>query len=449
MGTIQRQPQEERTASDWREMNYREARVYLDEVSKYGSVLGLDNIRELLSRLGNPQDDLKFIHISGTNGKGSELAYLSEILSGAGYCVGRYISPTLYAYRERIQVNGEMIEKDSLAAHVTAVKAAVEGMEREGKGNPTAFEVETALSFLYFKEKKCDIVVLETGLGGRLDATNIVKTTVMEVISSIGMDHMIYLGDTLEEIAENKAGIIKPHTPVVSAKQEPEAEAVIARVCREQGCRLQIVEPVQLYDVRYGYERQLFSYKSWKNVEITLAGTYQVANAALALEAVEALRRLGYNLTEEQVRDGMKKASWRGRFSVIHKDPVVVIDGAHNPAAAKVLKDSIETYFQGKNIYYIFGVFADKDYESVIEITAPLAKGIITVQTPDNPRALPAEELRKAVERVNPHVEAAENIQEAVEKTFARAEKEDVIIAFGSLSFLGEVDREVQKRGEV
>lgn len=429
-------------------MNYREARVYLDEVSKYGSVLGLDNIRELLGRLGNPQDDLKFIHISGTNGKGSELSYLSTILSGAGYRTGRYISPTLYAYRERIQVDGNMIEKESLAAHVSRIKEAVDAMEKEGLGNPTAFEVETALSFLYFKEKKCDIVVLETGLGGKLDATNIVKTTVLEVISSIGMDHMIYLGDTLEEIAENKAGIIKPHTVVVSAKQEPEAEAVIAKVCREKGASLQIVEPGQLFDVRYGYEKQFFSYRGWKDVEITLAGTYQVDNGALALEAAEALRRLGYQLSEEQVRKGMREASWRGRFSVIHKDPVVVIDGAHNPAAAKVLRESLKAYFAGKNLYFIFGVFADKDYESVIEITAPLAKNIITVQTPDNPRALPAEELKAAVEKVNPCVEAAGSIREAVEKSMRLAGKEGVIVAFGSLSFLGEVDRESAVYGE-
>ena len=425
-------------------MNYKEARVYLDEVSKYGSVLGLDNMRELLERLGNPQDDLKFIHISGTNGKGSALSYMSTILSGAGLRTGRYISPTLYAYRERIQVDGEMIDRESLAALVTIVKEAVDAMEAENKGNPTVFEVETALSFLYFKEKKCDIVVLETGLGGTLDATNVVNTTVIEMISSIGMDHMEFLGGTLQEIAENKAGIIKPHTWVVSAEQDPKAAAVIQRVCREKDCRLAVVDPAAFREVQYGYERQTFTYKNWENVEITLAGTYQVTNAALALEAVEALRKLGYHLSEEQVRKGMKEAFWRGRFSVIHKTPVVVIDGAHNPAAAKVLKDSLETYFKGRDLHFIFGVFADKDYESVIRMTAPLAKHIITIQTPGNPRALPAEKLRDAVRSVNPSVEAAGSIREAVEKSMENVQKDDVIVAFGSLSFLGELDREVQ-----
>lgn len=443
MGTIKRRT-EKRAASDRRNMNYEEARVYLDEVSKYGSVLGLDNMRELLGRLGNPQDDLKFIHISGTNGKGSALSYMSTILSGAGFRTGRYISPTLYAYRERIQVDGVMIDRESLAALVTVVKEAVDAMEAESKGNPTVFEVETALSFLYFKEQKCDIVVLETGLGGTLDATNVVKTTVMEMISSIGMDHMEFLGGTLQEIAENKAGIIKPHTWVVSAEQDPQAAEVIKRVCREKDCKLSVVDPDAFQDVHYGYEKQTFTYKNWKDVEITLAGTYQVTNAALALEAVEALRKLGYSLTEEEVRKGMKAAFWRGRFSVIHKNPVVVIDGAHNPAAAKVLKDSLETYFQGKNLHFIMGVFADKDYQSVLEMTAPLAKHIITIETPGNPRALSAVKLKEAVEKVNPSVEAAGSIREAVEKSMKNAQKDDVIAAFGSLSFLGELDREVQ-----
>ena len=424
-------------------MNYEEARAFLDEVGKTGSVLGLESMKELLKRLENPQNQLKFIHISGTNGKGSELAFLSEILTEAGYRTGRYISPTLYSYRERIQVDGEWIDRESLAHYVAVVKEAIEAIEADGLSVPTVFEVETAISFLYFCDKKCDIVMLETGMGGTLDATNVVKTTILEVIASIGMDHMGFLGNTLGEIAANKAGIIKPDTCVVSAKQEPEAETVIRQVSEQMHAQLSMVDPEQLSEVQYGYEKQSFTYKNWKNVEITLAGTYQIVNAALALEAVEALRKLGYALSEEQVRTGMKRATWRGRFSVIHKNPGVVIDGAHNPAAATVLRASLETYFKGKKLYYIFGVFADKDYEKVIEITAPLAEQIITVQTPDNPRALPAEELKCAVEKVNPKVSSAKNIEEAVKRTMDVVKKEDVIVAFGSLSFLSLVDHAV------
>lgn len=425
-------------------MNYTEARVYLDEVSKYGSVLGLENMRELLGRLGNPQDDLKFIHISGTNGKGSVLAYLSTILSGGGYRTGRYISPTLFSYRERIQVDEQKIEKESLAHHVTAIAKAIEEMKAENAGNPTAFEVETALAFLYFKEKDCDIVVLETGLGGALDATNIIKTTVMEVIAPISMDHMEFLGDTLEKIAMQKAGIIKPHTAVVSASQEPDAKKVLDHVCKENQCSMYMVDPAQITDVLYDVEEQQFSYKNWKNVKITLAGSYQILNAALALEGVEELRRLGYHLSEEQVRQGLYRAVWRGRFTLLSKNPAVIIDGAHNPGAAKELKHSLDLYFKGKDLYYIFGVFQDKDYQEVIRLTAPLAKHIITVQTPGNPRALPANELKETVQAVNPSVEAAQSIQEAVKKSLQLAKNEDAIIIFGSLSFLGEAERAVK-----
>lgn len=425
-------------------MNYTEARVYLDEVSKYGSVLGLENMRELLGRLGNPQDDLKFIHISGTNGKGSVLAYLSTILSGGGYRTGRYISPTLFSYRERIQVDEQKIEKESLAHHVTAIAKVIEEMKAENAGNPTAFEVETALAFLYFKEKDCDIVVLETGLGGALDATNIIKTTVMEVIAPISMDHMEFLGDTLEKIAMQKAGIIKPHTAVVSASQEPDAKKVLDHVCKENQCSMYMVDPAQITDVLYDVEEQQFSYKNWKNVKITLAGSYQILNAALALEGVEELRRLGYHLSEEQVRQGLYRAVWRGRFTLLSKNPAVIIDGAHNPGAAKELKHSLDLYFKGKDLYYIFGVFQDKDYQEVIRLTAPLAKHIITVQTPGNPRALPANELKEAVQAVNPSVEAAQSIQEAVKKSLQLAKNEDAIIIFGSLSFLGEAERAVK-----
>ncbi len=429
-------------------MNYEEARVYLAQVSKYGSVLGLENMKELLGRLGNPQDELKFIHISGTNGKGSLLAYLSAILSAAGYQTGRYLSPTLFSYRERIQINGESIEKEALARHTTAVAQAAEAMKKDGKGCPTVFEVETAVSFLYFKEKNCDIVVLETGFGGLLDATNIVQTTVLEVITPISLDHRAILGDTIREIAENKAGIIKPHTAVVSAVQEREAEEVLTAACKERDCRLSVVRLEDIREVRYGCERQSFSYGSWEKIEISLAGAYQIDNAALAVEAVEALRRMGYRLPEEVVRRGFLAASWKGRFTLIHKRPAVVLDGAHNPAGAQVFAKSLQLYFAGRDIYYIFGVFQDKDYQKIIQITAPLAKQIITVQTPDEPRAMPAGKLAEEVRRVNASARAAGSVAEAVRECFRLAKAEDVIAVFGSLSFLKEADRAVQRMEE-
>ena len=418
----------------------------MDEVSKYGSVLGLESMRELLRRLGDPQNELKFIHISGTNGKGSVLAYLSTILSGAGYRTGRYISPTLFSYRERIQVDGEYIEKESLACHVTAIAAAAEDMQKAGLPSPTVFEIETALAFLYFKEKRCDIVTLEVGCGGLLDATNVITTTVMEVIASISMDHTDLLGDTLAKIAAQKAGIIKPDTMVVSAQQKSEAAQVIEDTCKEQYCTLQMVDESKISNVHYGAEGQTFSYKTWENVAISLAGSYQIKNAALALEGVEALRKLGYALSDQQVREGLLHTAWRGRFTTLPRDPTVIIDGAHNPAAARELKDSLERYFPGKTLYYVMGMFKDKDYAQVIDLTAPLARHIITVETPGNPRAMPARELAEAVGKVNPSVEWADSVAHGVEKALAMAGKEDAVIVFGSLSFLGEAADAVNEK---
>ena len=426
-------------------MNYEEAREYLDQVSKGGSVLGLDNMRELLKRLGNPQDSLKFIHISGTNGKGSVLAYVSTVFKEAGYRTGRYISPTLFSYREKIQVNESFIGREDLARLTEEVKKAAEEMQNSGKGFPTIFEIETALAFLYFAEQKCDIVILETGLGGALDATNVIKTSVMEVITSISMDHMEFLGDTLGKIALQKAGIIKPHTSVVSAVQDMEAMEVIRDVCRKKECVFDTVDQEQIKDISYGYEGQSFSYKDWKNIKISLMGSYQIKNAALALEAIEALRKLGYKLNDKAVYQGMKTAVWKGRFTVISKEPFIIMDGAHNQAAAEELVRSLKLYYPGKKFYYIFGMFRDKDYHQVIRLTAPLAEHIVTVETPENPRALPAEELKKAVAEVNPSVEAAGSLRMAVNRVMEQIDKDAVIVIFGSLSFLGEAEMAVNR----
>ena len=425
-------------------MNYEESRVYLDQISRYGSVLGLDNMKELLDRLGNPQKDLKFIHISGTNGKGSCLAYLSTILSGAGYKTGRYISPTLDTYRERIQVDGEYINKDSLASHVTAIAKATEDMKKDNAGTPTLFEVETVLAFLYFKEKKCDIVVLETGLGGSLDATNIIDTSILEIIMPISLDHKDFLGDTLEKIAEQKAGIIKNNTKVISAIQPKEAAEVIEKNCKEKNCTLTIANPDEITIKSQSIKKQVFDYKMYNNIAISLPGSYQPQNAIVAIEAIEALRELGYSLSQEDILKGFEATVWKGRFTVLSEDnPVVIMDGAHNVAGAKELMKSLELYFNDKKYIYVFGVFSDKEYEEIINITAKRAEHIITVQTPNNPRALSAEELRDEVIKVNKSCEASETIDEAVRKAIkmTREDKERILVIFGSLSFLGEAEQ--------
>lgn len=426
-------------------MNYTEAKAYLKTVSKTGSVYGLKTVEELLKRLGNPQNSLKFVHIAGTNGKGSLLAYVSTVLAEAGYRTGRYSSPALLSQRETVQVNGEPIEKESFAALVTKIEQASSAMKNEGLAPPTCFEAETALAFLYFKEKNCDIAVLETGLGGAQDATNIVSTTVLEIFVPVSLDHTDLLGDTLKKIAEEKAGIIKPETAVVSAVQPVEVAAVLERVCKEKSCSFRCTETAKIHDVVYGCKEQIFSYKNRKSVKISLAGSYQIQNACLALEALDALKETGFKIPEEALLRGMKNTAWWGRFSQIAENPAVILDGAHNPAAATELRKSLNLYFKGKRLFYIFGVFKDKEYKKIIELTAPLAEHIITVQTPGNPRALPAEDLKKEVENVNPSVEAADSIAAAVKKLRQMTGKDDAIVIFGSLSFLGEAKKAVLK----
>lgn len=427
-------------------MNYQESREYIDRITReIPSVLGLEHMQELLKRLGNPQDGQKYIHVAGTNGKGSVIAFLYSVLSGAGYRVGRYVSPTLYSYRERMEVSGEKIDRETFAAYLTQVTDAIAEMTKDGYPHPTAFEIETAVAFLFFKNADCDLVLLEVGLGGDLDATNIIKDTLLAVLVSISMDHMSFLGNTLSEIAEKKAGIIKKGCHAVAASQKPEVMEVIEAKCKECQAMYTVADVKQVQVIEESCLGQTIQYQG-EDYEIPLAGVYQAENAAVALKALEVLETLGFETTLEQRKEGMKKASWNGRFTVLCKEPLLVVDGAHNPAAADMLAASIGHYFKGKRIIYIMGVFGDKDYESVIRKTAHLAEEILTIQTPDNVRALPAKELAKAVRAYNPHVQAMTTIKDAVERAFAIAAPEDVIIAFGSLSFIGEMTKIVQKK---
>ena len=427
-------------------MNYEEARVYLDEIAGYGSVLGLSNMRELAERLGNPQDQLKFVHIAGTNGKGSVLAYVSSVLTEAGYRVGRYISPVVSSYEEKIQVDGIPIDKADLAELVTQIARAVDAQRREKAGTPTVFEVETVLAFLYFKKKNCDVVVLETGLGGSDDATNIIENAEVCVITPVSMDHKSVLGNTLTEIAEKKAGIIKPGAKVVTAPQDGPVMNVIREKCLREGCHLTAVDTDSIERIYAGLDGQKFGYGGEK-YEIPLAGTYQVENACTALEVLGALRDRGYKISNEAIHRGFVNTKWPYRFTVINRKPTVILDGAHNPAGAKALAESVKQYLAGKKVRYVFGVFADKDYEKIIELTAPFAEEIVCVETPGNPRALPAEKLADAVKKVNPRAKAADSIGSAVRRVMEASEDDDAVVIFGSLSFLKEAEREVESYG--
>ncbi len=444
-------------------MKYQEVLDYVASLSSYGIVPGLENIERLCDLLGNPQNELKFVHIAGTNGKGSALAYISTILKCAGYRVGRYLSPVISDYREKIQVNEKVITQKALCQGMELVKAACEQMVEKGYPHPTPFEVETALAFWYFREKKCDIVVLECGMGGRGDATNLIQTTCVSVIASVSMDHMNFLGKTLADIAFQKAGIMKEGRPVVMLCQSEGAQQVFEEEAAQKGCALLVADPAKASGVRYGVERQRFHYDGYKDLEIRLAGKHQVANAVLAIEVIKVLSKEGFPITEAQLRKGLSETHWSGRFTVIGKKPYFIVDGAHNEDAAKKLAESIDFYFTNKRIIYIMGVLRDKEYEKIIELTYPYADHIITVTPPDNSRAMQAYDLAMAVNEVcqrsawqggkdtagqYPQVTAVDSLEEAVEISHLLAGKDDVILAFGSLSYLGRLMEIVKKRSE-
>jgi dihydrofolate synthase/folylpolyglutamate synthase len=435
-------------------MTYEEAREFIKISYQFGSVPGLETIKELLGRLKNPEKDLKVIHIAGTNGKGSTSAFISSILAASGYKVGRYISPAVFSYRERIQIfhkgagntdiSVEYISKKGVVDAIENIRPICDEMIGEGFHHPTWFEIETAMAFLYMVQEEVDIAVIETGLGGRLDATNVFEKVICAVITSISMDHWRELGDTLDKIAREKAGIIKKDCPVVTTSQETPVRQVISETSKALNSPFYISNADEAYDISHTLNGITFSRNEKGNIQtykLGLLGGYQVENAMLSIKVMEVINHQGYRILPEQIKEGLRLTSWRGRFEIVSKEPYIVIDGAHNEGAARELKKSIELYFTNRRIIYIMGVLADKDYQSILKYTAPLADMIITV-TPDNSRALSSNLLAKEAGKYCKRVLDAGDIGLAAKLAFQAAGKEDVIIAFGSLSYLRDfVDR--------
>lgn len=416
-------------------MRYQEAKDYLEQITKYGSVLGLDSIRELLNRLNNPQNNLKFVHVAGTNGKGSTVAFITSILKAAGYKTGRYTSPSVFSYREKIQVNESFISRDDLADMTKKIKEVIQEMCMAGLPHPTVFEVETAIAFMYFAQESCDIVVMETGLGGLLDATNIVENTMVAVLTSISMDHMEFLGHTIEEIAFNKAGIIKKDAIVVSSKQYSNVMGVIEKKCKENNNTCIVANKNYADRIRNKDLRVCFDYKDYQDIEIGLLGDFQIENAILSIEVAHALLKKGFSINSQAIRTGLRQTVWAGRFTVINKQPLIIIDGAHNEAAANSLKATVLTQLKNKRLLFVIGVFADKDYEKILETMASLASQILTITIPNNKRALDGKALAKTAQRYHNNVQYISSIEE-VAKVCLNQKEVDAIIAFGSLSYL-------------
>ena len=415
-------------------MTYQEALSYIHSISWKGSVPGLSRTRELLDRIGNPQNKLKFIHIAGTNGKGSTAAMLASIFRAAGYCTGLYTSPFILCFNERMQVNGEMISDEELAEITEFVRPHAEAMQ----DHPTEFELVTAIAMEYFMRHKCEIVSLEVGLGGELDSTNVIATPEASVICNIGLDHTEILGDTLEKIAATKAGIIKGGDAVIYRGKES-VEQVFEDACARTGALLHKADFDGIRLKHADFTGQVFDLGERKNLEIPLLGEHQLKNAAVVVATVDALTAKGWHVSEEQLRKGLKTVSWPGRFELLRKDPVFFVDGGHNPQCMAALAKNLEQYLSGRRLIALTGVMADKDYSDMYETMAPYFSAFVTV-TPENPRALPAEKLAEMLAHFGKPVTACAIVKEGVAAAIRLASGEnDAVVAFGSLYMVGDI----------
>ena len=415
-------------------MTYEEALSYIHSICWKGSKLGLDRTRELLGKLDDPQKELKFIHIAGTNGKGSTAAMLSSILEEAGYRVGLYTSPFINRFNERMQVNHQPIPDEELAALTEYVRPHADAMA----DSPTEFELITALAMVWFARQKCDIVVLEVGMGGELDSTNIIDVPEAAVIAAMGLDHVKELGPTMADIARAKAGIIKEGGRVVSYGGNLEADEVIAAVCRARNASLCQPDFSAIVPGDFSLEGQTFSYKGWCGLRIPLVGAYQMNNAAVVLETVEVLRQRGWSVSDEAVRKGLADTRWPARFEVLRRDPVFIVDGGHNPHGIRATAESLRRLFPGRKITFVTGVMADKDVEHILGLIVPLADQFFTVR-PDNPRAMDAGELAARIEAMGAKATACASVQDGVDRAIQAEGPHGVACALGSLYMSGEV----------
>ena len=423
-------------------MTYEEALAFIHAVDWKGSRPGLERISALTKALGNPQDGLRFIHVAGTNGKGSTSAMLASILGAAGYRVGLYTSPYVERFNERIVYRGEPISDEDLARDTETVKAAAEGMEDA----PTEFELITAVAFVYYRRMGCDFVVLECGLGGRLDATNVIRTPVLSVITGIALDHCATLGDTTAKIAGEKAGILKPGVPVLFGEGDEDAETVIRETAAERGCPYHRTDFAGIGDPRADLDGIRFRFRG-REVRCALSGLYQTRNTATALTAVDLLRAEGIAVPEEAVEEGLSRVRWKARFERLAADPTVIYDGAHNPqgiaAAAENIRAILSPMTPDGRVSLLMGVMADKEHREMIEMLAPLADHVTTV-TPRNARSLSAGDAAREFRECGTEAEASDILEEGVARAVRRAKESGrPLVCLGSLYMYADVKRAV------
>jgi len=443
-------------------MNYDEAIAYIKNTAKFGSKLGLERTEKILEFLGNPHKKLKCIHIAGTNGKGSTTAMVATILVEAGYKVGSYISPFIEEFEERMQINNRNISKGDLSDIITLVSKAVEKVVELGYSNPTEFEIITCAGFLYFYKNDIDFAVVEVGIGGRLDSTNVI-TPILSIITSISLDHTLILGDTMEEIAFEKAGIIKNGIPVVMFPQQKQSEKVIEEICLERKCKLiKVPRDSALYlgkenlhniadtlmeegacvsnNVVITQKMEVQTINHNYIIDLSLLGKYQLLNCSVAVHAIEELIGQGTMINSEDVIIGLGKVKWPARLEVMNKRPLVVIDGAHNIDGIEKLTESIDMYFTYNKIILILGILADKQVEDMIKTIVPKVSRVITV-TPHSDRAELSVELKVQVEKYTTSCEAIDDYQQAYKKALSYCEGGDLLLVSGSLYMVGDMRR--------
>lgn len=420
-------------------MNVQQALEYIHSVSWKGSVPGLERISKLLSLLGNPEKSMKYVHIVGTNGKGSTAVMLSSILKDAGYTVGMYTSPFILTFNERMQVNGEMISDEMLSEITEYIKPYADSMT----DRPTEFELITAIAFEYFKRCKCDIVVLEAGMGGEFDATNVIPSPEVAVFTNIGLDHTDFLGDTVEKIAATKSGILKKGCHCVIYPSGDSIVDIIGKKCDLLGVEYRVPDFTKIQPVSSSLEGQSFNYNGLINLNIRLLGAHQLCNAANVLETIDCLKARGFVVSTENIRSGLKNAFWQGRFEVLCTKPLFIVDGGHNPQCMEALASNIKEYLNNIPLIAVTGVLGDKDFGEMYDIVAPFIDEFYLV-TPPSPRALKACELKKSISRYGKPIYVCDSVKDGVEKAMAAVPTNGAVLAFGSLYMICDIKNAVE-----
>lgn len=429
--------------------------TFLEEIQVPAKTAGLGRIKNLMNRLGNPQDQLKIIHVAGTNGKGSVSAMLSSVLMASGYSVGLFTSPHLIKYNERLQINRVPISDHDFEETILKVQRVYKEIKEDGEEPPRFFEVLTAMGFLYFLKEKVDLVILETGIGGRFDATNVIKTPILSIITSIGKDHMDMLGNTIQSISREKGGIIKENCPTVLYHSEKSVYNIIKDICKEKNSPLFACQESVITKVAYQVEGTTFSLENksssyaYEDVFLKLLGKYQVSNATTALMAIESLRQSGYNIERANVYKGLEKANWPGRMELIQTSPKVIIDGAHNEESAKAFVASLQSLTQQPKVTMLIGVLKGKDYKTILKILVPFAHTVIVTQASYG-RALPARDLYDEIRKIEkgPKLILEENLTKAYQMGKESLKEEDVLCCLGSLYLVGELKQFIKSQEE-